>query len=134
LTQFRNIRKNSAGQYKLLSPFFLTCSPKSVAFEPAACFLSDASHTLGRILKRKEQSKSAELFWRKAENTNLSDAEAKKFTAFSQERTLAFVKEIDEWLEAHSRRDAAASKRGETRRVGLGVFSILSARERAQRK
>ena len=133
LTHFRNIRKNGTGQYKLLSPLFLTSSAKSLAFEPMAYFLSDASHTLGRILKRKERSKSPELFWRKAENTNLSEAEAKRFCAFSMERTLAFVKEIDEWLDAHSRRDATASKRGKTHRVGLGVFSIL-AREQAQQR
>jgi hypothetical protein len=134
LTHFRNIRKNSSGQYKLLSPLFLTSSAQSLAFEPMAYFLSDASHTLGRILKRKERSKSPELFWRKAENTNLSEAGAKKFSAFSMERTLAFVKEIDEWLDAHSRRDVTSSKRGKTRRVGLGVFSILSGLEQAQQR
>ena len=135
LTHFRNIRKDGTGQYKLLSPLFLTSSAKSLAFEPMAwpTVFSDASHTLGRILKRKERSKSPELFWRKAENTNLSEAGAKKFSTFSMERTLAFVKEIDEWLDAHSRRDAASAKRGKTRRVGLGVFSILG-REQAQRK
>jgi hypothetical protein len=134
LTHFRNVRKTNSGQYKLLSPFFLTCSAKSLAFEPMAYFLSDASYTLGRILKRKEQSRSAELFWRKAENANLSEAGAKKFFAFSKERTLAFVKEIDEWLEAHSRRDATSSKQGKSRRVGLGVFSILSGLEELQPK
>ena len=70
LTHFKNVRRTPGERYKLISPFFLTCSTKSLAFEPMAYFLSDASDTLGRILKRKEQSSSAEIFWRKAENLN----------------------------------------------------------------
>ena len=88
LTHFKNVRRTPGERYKLISPFFLTCSTKSLAFEPMA-FLSDASDTLGRILKRKEQSSSAEIFWRKAENLNLSKVAAKQFLAFSKERTLA---------------------------------------------
>lgn len=126
LTHFRNVRRVSAGRYKLVIPFFLTCSPKSLAFEPMAYFLSDASVTFERILRRKEQSHSADLFWRKVENADLSDAGAKKFLAFSKERTLAFVNEIDEWLEAHRRRSVTPTKKNPRRRVGLGVFSIFA--------
>jgi Family of unknown function (DUF6502) len=129
LTHFQNVRRISTGKYKLVIPFFLACSTKSVAFEPMAYFLSDASSTLERILRRKEQSRSADLFWRKPENSDLSDAGAKKFLAFSKERTLAFVNEIDEWLDAHRRRRILAPKRHQRRRVGLGVFSIFSRPE-----
>jgi len=127
LTHFRNVRRTPSGKYKLISPFFLTCSTKSLAFEPMAYFLSDASDTLGRILKRKERSRSANIFWRKAENSDLSEEAAKQFLIFSKERTLAFVNEIDDWLEAHRRRPIG--RRRDFRRVGLGVFSILSRRE-----
>src|SRR3984957_7779267 len=81
LTHFRNVRRTTDGKYKLVSPFFLATSAKSMAFEPMAYFLSDASDTLGRILKRKERSRGADLFWRKAENLNLSKAAAKQFLA-----------------------------------------------------
>jgi len=129
LTHFKNVRRTSGGKYKLISPFFLTCSTKSLAFEPMAYFLSDASDTLGRILKRRERSRNADIFWRKAENSDLSEDAAKQFLAFSKERTLAFVNEIDEWLEAHRRRRIGLSRSGTCRRVGLGVFSIFSRRE-----
>jgi len=129
LTHFKNVRRTPAERYKLMSPFFLTCSTKSLAFEPMAYFLSDASHTLGRILKRKEQSASGDIFWRKAENLNLTKVAAKQFLAFSKERTLAFVNEIDEWLEAHQRRHIGPSRGRTYRRVGLGVFSICSSPE-----
>jgi hypothetical protein len=129
LTQFRNVRRTTGGKYKLISPFFLTCSPKTLAFEPMAYFLSDASDTLGKILRRTEQSRSANIFWRKAENSNLSEEAAKQFLVFSRQRTLAFVNEIDEWLEAHRRPKLRLSRSSNSRRVGLGVFSIFSRLE-----
>jgi hypothetical protein len=129
LIHFRNVRRTSSGTYKLVSPFFLTCSAKSLAFEPMAYFLSDASHTLGRILKRKDFSSSADIFWRKAENSDLSESGARKFLAFSKERSLAFANEIDDWLEAHRRRRIPTRGNHKRRRVGLGVFSIFSPQE-----
>src|ERR1700683_2078642 len=129
LTRFENVRRTRNGTYKLISPFFLTCSDKSLAFEPMAYFLSDASDTLGRILKRKAQSRGADIFWRKAENSNLSQAAARQFLAFSKERSLAFVHEIDEWLEAHQRRSSKLQRLRKARRVGIGVFSISSGLE-----
>jgi hypothetical protein len=134
LTHFRNVRRTPDGKYKLVSPFFLTSSAKSMAFEPMAYFLSDASDTLGRILKRKEQSRGADLFWRKAEHSDLSEAGARRFLAFSKERSLAFVNEIDEWLEAHRRFRSGQSKKYQSRRVGIGVFSIFSSPKRMRAK
>ena len=129
LRYFRNVRRAADGKYKLISPFFLTGSTKSLAFEPMAYFLSDASDTLGRILMRKGRSRNANIFWRKAENSDLSEEAAKQFLAFSKQRTLAFVNEIDEWLEAHRRRKVGISRSRNCRRVGVGVFSIFSRLE-----
>jgi hypothetical protein len=126
LVHFKNVRRSTNGKYKLISPFFLTCSSKSLAFEPMAYFLSDASDTLGHILTRKQESNIPDIFWRKAENQNLTAAAAKEFLAFSRDRTLAFVNEMDEWLEAHQRMHPISSKRRKCRRVGIGVFSIFS--------
>jgi hypothetical protein len=130
LTHFRNVRRTHDGRYKLISPFFLTCSEKSLAFEPMAYFLSDASDTLGRILKRKSQARGSGIFWRKAENSNLSHSAARKFLAFGKERALAFAHEVDEWLEAHQRRPLKTRRSRKGRRVGIGVFSICSGLER----
>jgi Family of unknown function (DUF6502) len=129
LMHFRNVQGMGSGRYKLVTPFFRAYSAKSLAFEPMANFLSDASDTLGRILKRKERSRTADLFWRTAETSDLSEAGAKQFFAFSKERTLAFVNEVDEWLEAHKRRNTSSTKKRQRRRVGLGVFSIFSGLE-----
>ena len=126
LMQFKNVKRLKSGKYKLVSPFFLTTSAKRMAFEPIAYFLSDASDTLGRILKRKEGSPLPDLFWRKAEDSNLSKTAINKFLAFGKERTLAFVHEIDEWLEAHRSVKSKGLARRSSRRVGLGVFSIFS--------
>jgi hypothetical protein len=115
------------GRLQLTRPFFFTSSEKSMAFEPMAYFLSDASATLSRILKRRHRrhhSRTPELFWRKVESTCVSEAVAKKFTIFTTERCLLFLEELDDWLQAHSPGETNGKRKG--RRVGLGLFSIYS--------
>jgi hypothetical protein len=97
-----------------------------MAYEPVAYFLSDASSTLSKILKRSKRWRGPDLFWQKTENVRISEATAKRFTAFAKERGLLFLDELDDWLEAHSERKKASRH---SRRVGLGVFSIYSDRE-----
>lgn len=125
LTEYGNVRKDRNGRYALVRPFFVVSSQTKMAFEPVSAFLTDASSTLSRILRRPRNSGAPELFWRKVESARISDANAKKFNAFASERSLLFLEEMDDWLEAHSRR-SKKRKRGSTRRVGLGVFLIYS--------
>jgi len=124
LKRYGNVRELKDGRLELVSPFFFTSSDKSMAFEPMAYFLSDASATLSRILKRQKHSRSPELFWRKVDSICVSEAIARKFTIFSRERCLQFLEELDDWLEAHS--SGAQYGKREGRRVGLGLFSIYS--------
>jgi hypothetical protein len=98
-----------------------------MAYEPVAYFLSDASSTLSKILKRSKRWRGPDLFWQKTENVRISEATAKRFTSFAKERGLVFLDELDDWLEAHSKRKQTG--RRQQRRVGLGIFSIYSDRE-----
>jgi hypothetical protein len=100
-----------------------------MAFEPMAYFLADASSTLGSILKRTKRSRGAELFWRKVECTGLSEKAVKSFTAFARDRSLEFLEELDDWLEARRAAEGAKHGAGVFRRVGLGLFSIHSDNE-----
>ena len=129
LVRYRNIRRLKDGRYSLVNPFFYTNSDRATAFEPIAFFLSDASATLSQILKRQERVPQPERFWRKVESFYVSDAIARKFAAFARERSLLFLEELDDWLEAH--RDASTRKVSRRRRVGLGLFSIYSDYETA---
>jgi hypothetical protein len=98
-----------------------------MAYEPVAYFLRDASAALTRILKRSKNWRGPDLFWQKAERSWISDATAKRFTAYAKDRCLVFLDEMDDWLEAHSSPSRSGPQRN--RRVGLGIFSIYSDRE-----
>jgi hypothetical protein len=132
LLRFQNVRRLKDGRYSLVNPFFYTNSDRATAFEPIAFFLSDASATLSKILKRQEQTIQPERFWRKVETFYVSDAIARKFVAFARERSFLFLEELDDWLEAH--RDTPTSRARKRRRVGLGLFSIYSDYESASPK
>jgi hypothetical protein len=127
--RYRNVRRLKSGKYSLANPFFHTNRDKTAAFEPVALFLSDASATLSQILKRHPRTRQPERFWRKVETTDVSEAIARKFAAFARERSLLFLEELDEWLEAH--RDVPTRHVRKRRRVGLGLFSIHSDYESA---
>ena len=127
LMRYGNVRRNRVGAYELVRPYFYTSGPKAMAYEPVAYFLSDASATLGKILRRTKQWRGPDLFWQKTENKWISEASAKDFNVFAKERSLVFLEELDDWLEAHSVRNRDRTRQ---RRVGLGIFSIYSDHER----
>jgi len=131
LIRFGNVRKTRTGKYRLVRPLFFTSTDKAMAFEPMAYFLSDASSTLGRILKRTSRSRGPELFWRKVETAGLSSANAHRFVEFVRERGQEFLEELDDWLESRAVRGKTKSRRG-LRRVGIGMFSIDSSAELAR--
>lgn len=128
LTRYGNVRRLKNGAYTLTRSFFYASGPKTMAYEPVAYFLSDASATLSRILKRSNRWRGPDLFWQKAERARISEATAKRFTAYAKERCLVFLDEMDDWLEAHSDRSRKGSRQ-QHRRIGLGIFSIYSDRE-----
>jgi hypothetical protein len=125
LKRYGNVR-NVSGRYALIRPFFFTSSRSSMAFEPMAYFLSDASATLGRILRRNRSSREPELFWRKVETTGLSKRAAVAFTEFVASRSLEFLEELDDWLETHRCARGRKRRTHQSRRVGIGLFSIYS--------
>jgi hypothetical protein len=129
LVRFGNVRKAPNGTYKLVRPLFFTSTNRAMAFEPLAYFLSDASSTLGRILRRTRRTRGPELFWRKVECTGLSAENARKFVEFVRERGQEFLEEVDDWLEGRAKRRARPQQHGRVRRVGLGLFSIDSSND-----
>ncbi len=124
LMRYGNVKRTKEGSYELVRPFFYSSGPKTMAYEPLAHFLSDASSTLSKILKRSKSWRGPDLFWQKAENPRVTEATAKRFMAFAKERGLIFLHELDDWLEANCSRDGAGDV--QLRRIGLGIFSIYS--------
>lgn len=131
LIRYGNVKRTRHGTYELLRPFFYTSGSKTMAYEPVADFLSDASSTLSNILRRSKRWRGPELFWQQTDNAGISEKNAKRFTAFAKERGLFFLEELDDWLEANSdggNRSKKPSLRP-LRRVGLGMFSIYTDRQ-----
>jgi len=118
LIRYGNVLRVKEGKLALVKPYFNTADLKNIAFEPHAYFLYDASSTMKRMITR--GSKDLAAFWRKTENANLSEAAARRFFEFSRRRSLDFIQEMDDWLEAH------ANLKNKGRRAGLGVFSVYS--------
>lgn len=124
LIRYKNVRRLSNGTYQLVSPFFCATAGSKMAFEPIAYFLNDVTSALTHMLKDLRTPQKPHHFWRTVESARISAKNARKFGAFARERSLIFLEELDDWLQAHSHASyAGASKR---LRVGLGLFSIHS--------
>jgi len=129
LIRYGNVKKTSRGTYRLKRPFFFTSASKTFAYEPVAEFLSDASSTLSKILKRSSHWRGPELFWLQTYNAGISERNAKRFIGHAKDRSLTFLEELDDWLEANSYKRTRAkskAKRGQLRKVGLGIFPIYT--------
>jgi len=124
--RYRTVRRTREGMCELMAPYFSTSTPKTVAYEPLAAFLSDASATLARMLSPARRSRRIESFWRMVDSTNLTEAAARRFTIFVRERSQLFLEEVDDWLEACGQRKIKSQNHNARRRVGLGLFSIYS--------
>jgi hypothetical protein len=95
-----------------------------MAFEPITNFLNDATSTLTYTLKNVTPSTSPDLFWRSVQGIQVSKANAKHFVQFAKERSLLFLEEMDDWLQAHA--SARTRRTRKQLRVGLGLFTIYS--------
>lgn len=124
LIRYRNVRRLRNGTFQLVSPFFCATAGSKVAFEPVAYFLRDAASALTHMLKNSSARTQAHHFWRTVESARISRSSARKFSEFARERSLIFLEEMDDWLEAHS--DVKQTSRTNQLRVGLGLFSIYS--------
>lgn len=128
LIRYRNVRRLSNGRFQLVSPLFRASAGTRMAFEPIASFLKDATSTLTHTLKAVSKPTHPDLFWRTVESIQLSRHDAKKFIEFARERSLLFLEELDDWLQAHADTRPIAVK--QRLRVGLGLFSIYSGDNR----
>jgi hypothetical protein len=124
LIRYKNVRRLRNGRLQLVSPFFCATAGSNVAFEPVAYFLRDAASALTHVLKNSNTRTLPHHFWRMVENANISRSNARKFCEFARERSLIFLEEMDDWLQAHSH--GKPSNERARSRVGLGLFSIYS--------
>jgi hypothetical protein len=128
LIEFGTVKKLSRYRYRLVQRTLNFSIPRYLPFEPNLQFLIDAARaaTWGSTL----MPKVPRLFWHNAVSTNVDRHYHSKFLRFAKERSLQFMHEINEWLEAHETpRDAARLRHGKNskvNRVGMGLFGIYS--------
>lgn len=126
LVKYGNVEKHKNGTFSLVRPFFHVRSADSLAFEPSARFLSAASATVATLLgKQKRYDNPPRLFWRIADTDSLPVSAIPAYIDFARSRSLIFLQEIDEWLQAH----VTTLHGRRCRRVGLGLFSICETSE-----
>lgn len=126
LIRYKNVRRLSDGSVQLVSPLFRVSAGSRMAFEPITYFLGDATSTLTHTLRNTNAPTNLDLFWRSVQSIQVSRTNAKKFMEFAKERSLLFLEELDDWLQAHSSAKSRNNKKQP--RVGLGLFSIYSDR------
>lgn len=131
LMRYKNVRRLSDGRIQLVSPLFRASAGSRMAFEPIACFMNDAASTLANTLKSKKALAAPDQFWRTVESTQIPKTDAEEFMEFAKERSLLFLEEMDDWLQAHASARTRNSKK--QLRIGLGVFSIYSGAHKSRR-
>jgi Family of unknown function (DUF6502) len=126
LVRYGNVTTERDGRIRLQKSFLKICTESRIAYEPSARFLEDAADSVRASLGMKSGLPgSARNFWRVAESVRLPAKKIPLYLSYANRRSLAFLQEMDDWLEANSPSDQG-SGRQKLRKVGLGIFGICS--------
>jgi hypothetical protein len=127
LMRYKTVEKiDGQNRYKLKAEYSKTNSDDRISINAATAFLWDANKTISYLLKRRVGKEIGDPFWFKAQIPYLTKKETIKFMTFMRERTMLFILEADDWLEA--RRKKSRTSGGSTmQRVGLGIFTFANS-------
>jgi hypothetical protein len=121
LVKFGTIKRLESGALRLVRRSLNFTIPDGLPFEPNFRFLVDAVRSSTRGLG--QDTVGPRLYWHCADSKQIPTKEVEQFLRFSEERSLSFMHEIDDWLDQH----ATASTEQERKlspRVGVGLFAI----------
>lgn len=130
LVEFGTVKKVGSNRYRLIRRSINFAIPNYLPFEPNFQFLVDALHasTWGSSMA----PRSPRLFWQNVASSSVPNKYTVEFLRFSKERSLSFMHEINDWLEAHETVNAAvprkAAKSPRNKRIGIGLFGVCSDR------
>ena len=128
LIEFGTVKKVNSNKYRLIRRSINFAIPSYLPFEPNFQFLVDAVHasTWGSSVV----PKSPRLFWQNVASNSVPNKYAADFLRFSKQRSLSFMHEINDWLEAHETASAAAPRKAanspRSKRIGIGLFGVCS--------
>ena len=128
LVEFGTVKKVRSDRYRLVRRSINFAIPNYLPFEPNFQFLVDAVHasTWGSSIN----PKSPRLFWQNVSSSSVPNRYSEEFLRFAKERSLSFMHEINDWLEAHETEETKVArptmKSLKSRRLGIGLFGICS--------
>jgi hypothetical protein len=124
LIKFGTIKKLENGSMRLVRRSLNFTIPDGLPFEPNFRFLIDAVRSCTRGLGQK--AIGPRLYWHCADSKQIPRKDAEHFLRFSEERSLSFMHEINDWLDQHAM-DGKSLDKVRTPRVGVGLFAICES-------
>lgn len=124
LVKFGTIRKLENGSLRLVRRSLNFAISESLPFEPNLKFLIDAVRSCTRGLA--QRSVGPRLYWHCADSRQVERKDVESFLKFSEERSLSFMHEINDWLDQHAS-NMPKKRLGRIQRVGVGLFAIGEA-------
>lgn len=122
---FGAIQKTSQGTYSLVRRYTYYTIPGALPYEPNMEFLIDAVAAATRGLGERKSEES--LFWLRAHNATIPKRYVPAFLAYTRQRGLVFLQEVDDWLEQHAEaQPGSRSVPSKCTRMGIGLFPICA--------
>jgi hypothetical protein len=127
LIRYGTVKKiNGGNSYKLKAQYCKTNSDNRISINSATSFLWDVNKSIIHLLKRRVSEGKKDPFWFRAHIDCLSKKDIEKFMTFMRERTMLFILEADDWLEAHRTKRRTGNQKA-VQRVGLGIFTFANS-------
>jgi hypothetical protein len=121
LIKFGTVKRLDNGALRLVRRSLNFTIPDGLPFEPNFRFLVDAVRSSTRGLG--QNVVGPRLYWHCADSKQIPKKDEELFLRFSEERSLSFMHEINDWLDQHAI-TGAAQGRLQSPRVGVGLFAI----------
>jgi hypothetical protein len=125
LLKFGVVRKLESGSLRLVRRSLNFSIPDALPFEPNFNFLLDAARSCTRGLA--QGSAAPKLYWHSADSKHIASRDTDAFLKFSEERSLSFMHEINDWLDQHAS-SSVHRPAIKPRRVGVGLFAVAESR------
>jgi len=127
LLKYGTVRKTANGKCRLVKRYMNYAIPGLLPFEPNMQFMTDAirATTRGLGLSRPQPR----VFCKWADNVGIPIRFEGEFSRFAERRGLAFLYEINDWLDEHCHLPLQNYPRSrKVTRLGMGLFGIRSSR------
>ena len=127
LLKYGTVRKTADGKCRLLKRYMNYAIPGLLPFEPNMQFMTDAvkATTRGLGLSRPQPR----VFCKWVDNARIPKRFEGEYSRFAERRGLAFLHEINDWLDEHCDLSLQSKPRsGKMARLGMGLFGIRSNR------